>query len=638
MAPFRVRGLDAYGATALVRTPRGGFVVRSLKPALVWARTLPRLGVINLARVALYRLGVRTGLGRAVRLRASEPHGPYFSGEAPAPDRAAPPGSGHDAEVARNLPPDWFAGSGIWGGKDDPQPEWWKIPDFDPVAGDIKRVWDRSRMDWAVSLAKEARRGDSNAAARLDRWIEDWVRANPPFRGPNWKCGQEASIRVMHLAAASVILRTECAAEAGLLSLVRVHLMRIEPTISYAVAQDNNHGTSEAAALFIGGSWLEAMGDSSGARWAALGRRWMEDRVARLIGADGTFSQYSLNYHRMALDTISFVEVWRRKLGLGPFSPTWYACSAAAASWLHHVVDSGGDGPNVGANDGAFLFRFSQLPYRDYRPSIQLGTALFTGKRAYGRGGAWDEAFHWLGVDAPDEVASPPGHFVADDGGFAVLRKGAAVAMLRYPRFRFRPSHADALHLDLWVDGENLLRDAGTYSYHDAPKWMDYFPGTTAHNTVQFDGRDQMPRLSRFLFGDWLSATGLEPLSDDGGHAGFAAGYKDRLGAHHHRRIRLSSRKLRVTDLLEGFTDQAVLRWRLPPGVDAEINPGADGVEVSVTGVVRMVVRVTSAAPIQAALVEGWESRHYGEKTPVPVLQVELREPGVLLTEIRWGP
>ena len=40
------------------------------------------------------------------------------------------------------------------------------------------------------------------------------------------------------------------------------------------------------------------------------------------------------------------------------------------------------------------------------------------------------------------------------------------MAMLRYPRFRYRPGHADALHLDLWLGDRNILRDGGTYSYN----------------------------------------------------------------------------------------------------------------------------------------------------------------------------
>ena len=42
--------------------------------------------------------------------------------------------------------------------------------------------------------------------------------------------------------------------------MITLHLVRIAATLPYAIAQDNNHGTSEAAALFIGGAWLDATG------------------------------------------------------------------------------------------------------------------------------------------------------------------------------------------------------------------------------------------------------------------------------------------------------------------------------------------------------------------------------------------
>ena len=92
------------------------------------------------------------------------------------------------------------------------------------------------------------------------------------------------------------------------------HLCRIAPTIRYAIAQDNNHGISEAAALFIGGTWLVKMGNLVGQRWADMGRYWLEDRALRLIGPQGSFSQSSLNYHRMILDTFCIVEFCRQHM------------------------------------------------------------------------------------------------------------------------------------------------------------------------------------------------------------------------------------------------------------------------------------------------------------------------------------
>ena len=56
-----------------------------------------------------------------------------------------------------------------------------------------------------------------------------------------------------------------------------------------------------------------------------------------------------------------------------------------------------------------------------------------------------------------------PVSLMAEDGGFAMLRQEKVLAMLRYPRFRFRPSQADVLHLDLWIGAENILRDGGSF-------------------------------------------------------------------------------------------------------------------------------------------------------------------------------
>jgi hypothetical protein len=528
-------------------------------------------------------------------------------------------------------PPDWLANPFTGQRVAAPERGWWQIPDFDPAVGDIKLIWELSRMDWVLAFAQHAHNGDEYALARLNDWLADWCICNPPYCGPNWKCGQEASIRVMHLAMAAMILGQVQQPVPALSDLVRLHLQRIAPTVQYAMAQDNNHGTSEAAALYIGGGWLAALGVTEGVRWQQIGRRWLENRAARLIGPDGSFSQYSLNYHRVMLDTFCMAEVWRRHMALPAFSKLWCERALAATQWLHHIVNPfNGDGPNLGANDGARLLQLTDSAYRDYRPSVQLAMALFADQRAYAQDGRWNHLLHWLGVMVPQAVAPPPGSRVANDGGFAVLQRGAAMAMLRYPRFRFRPSQADALHLDLWLEGENLLRDAGSYSYNNEPLWLNYFGGTASHNTVQFDDRDQMPRLSRFLFGNWLKTSFIEQLTVDEQTTHFAAGYRDDHQPSHRRRVSLGHSHLRVVDELSGFSRKAVLRWRVAPG-DWRL------AGTSLTNSVHVLTVQASMPIVRCELVEGWESLHYLEKTPVPVLEVEINQPGRLTTEYRWA-
>lgn len=510
--------------------------------------------------------------------------------------------------------------------------DWWQIPDFDRLVGDIKTVWEFSRFDWMLACAQHAAKGDENALLRLNDWLVDWLQTNPPYKGPNWKCGQEASIRIMHLAMAAQLLGQVTGSASGLLDLVEAHMQRIAPTVLYAMAQDNNHGTSEAAALFIGGSWLEANNRTAGYRFTRVGRKWLENRARRLIEKDGSFSQYSLNYHRVMLDSFSMVELWRRQLALPAFSQEFYTRVAAASEWLRCITQSiNGDGPNLGANDGARLLPLTDTDYRDYRPSIQLASVLFHSARAYSESGDWNQPLYWLGLTLPEAQLPEPTGVQFDSGGYFVLRQGPAVTLLRYPRFRFRPSQADALHIDLWLGGENWLRDAGTFSYNTEQRWLDYFPGTVAHNTVQFDGRDQMPRLSRFLFGAWLKSRNVEPLVVSNGKQSGGAGYRDWKGAKHHRRVVLSGHTLKVTDLVSGFACKAVLRWRLKPG-NWSIDADAQCVQTDGFSLV-----VSSAVPLKRfELVDGWESRYYLKKTPLPVLEVEIDQPGELITNIEW--
>lgn len=602
----------------------------------VKVETALALGLFNLVRVWFYRCGIRYGLNPVTKLSVASSSGPYFR----EPQQALVTATEIDEKcfsrprafgwkpVSLAEVPNWF--NSPLDGKEfyDCCSPWWELSDFGHASGDIKAIWEASRFDWVLSFAQRAGMGDGECCTRLNTWLADWLERNPPYLGPNWKCGQEASIRVMHLAMAAVILDQAKKPEPALLELIRLHLMRIAPTLSYAIAQDNNHGTSEAAALFIGGSWLADNGYNEGRKWQQKGRKWLENRALRLIEEDGSFSQYSVNYHRVMLDTFSMAEVWRRALDLARFSVKVYKRLASATLWLYQFVQpESGDVPNLGANDGARLLPLTNTDYRDYRPAVQLAMALFNNVRAYGDKGAWDLPLQWLRVKLPEQGSDPVGSVQFDCGGYSLLRNESSFAMLTYPRFRFRPSQADALHLDFWWHGENVLRDAGTYSYSVDETLNEYFAGTNSHNTVQFDDRDQMPRLGRFLFGKWLSAEKVTAIARNDGELSCSAGYTDWMGAGHHRSVVLGEKSLKITDRVRGFKSKAVVRWRLTPG-DWHL----DGTTVT-NGKQR--VAVTSDVPIQRCeLVGGFESRYYLKKSSVPVLEVEIQRDGEVVTEL----
>ena len=267
---------------------------------------------------------------------------------------------------------------------------------------------------------------------------------------------------------------------------------------------------------------------------------------------------------------------------------------------------------------------------------MQLASVLFSGQRAYDNTPKIDAILDWYNIAKPENLAAPLSSDLFPEGGYAILRSEQATVILRLPKYLFRPSHADALHVDVWSGGNNVCSDAGTFSYNTDEASMRYFAGTQSHNTIEFDCRDQMPRLGRFLFGCWL-----EPLRDQSDNNSvndsklsknqYAAAYRDFKGAVHRRRINLDRNLLKVEDRVSGFRNSAVLRWRVP--CDARLCDSGlllcDAVELEVSSDVKIERR---------ELVTARRSQRYGQQEDCLVLEVEISEPGTLTTIIRMNP
>lgn len=526
-------------------------------------------------------------------------------------------------------PPNWH--SNILNGVelDSQHTPWYDISDFEQRQGDIKGVWEASRFDWAIALAQQAAIGNDDSLNKLNLWLNDWVSKNPTEMGANWKCGQEASIRLMHFAMAALILDQTNNCSVSSYKFIYVHLQRISSTLLYGLAQDNNHGTSEAAALYIGGSWLAQQGCKTGRKWQALGEKWLVNRANRLIADDGSFSQYSVTYHRVMLDSYCMVEAWRRHLKLSDLHASLYTKLKLSTLWLYSMTQSStGAAPNLGSNDGARLLPLTNANYRDFRPCIQLACALFLHKRAYDKNVQWDAPLNWLNIAIPKQQLTPPTSKDFSDGGYCVLIHSDAFALINYPRYRFRPHQNDALHIDFWLGGENLLRDAGTFSYNHSDEKTRYFNGVESHNTIEFDQHEQMPRISRFLLSHWLQTT-RKSFNFSESLKNFSTTYSDYLGCTHERSLALTDSHLKITDTVSGFKNSAILRWRLKPGQwKLAGNKISNGVHC---------IAIQSNVKInRIEITSGIESIYYFQESSLPVIEIEINEPGTITTEYNY--
>jgi hypothetical protein len=533
-------------------------------------------------------------------------------------------------KVSVSNPPDWF-----FHHYKKYRCHWSEVKLNGVPGEDIKLTWDLSRLHWMQQLACAYKSyGNDKYLLLLNDWFVVWRQANPVDSGVNWSCGQECAIRIIHVLNTSKILQHVPHDEALLTLFVKHHVERIMPTIGYAISQDNNHGITEAAALFICGAWLlknSKLPKSYSKKILLVGQKTLESRVEKLIMDDGGFSMYSTNYHRVVLNTLGIVEMWRKELSVPAFSDQYMRKCQSAIRWLYLLVDEQtGDTMNLGTNDGSNPFVVQSSDYRDYRPSIQFASVIFSNQKVYEDSRSTNEPLLWLNLNAKLPIVKPCGlesQSLTDSGivalfGTDVGSPGTNV-FIKYPNYTFRPGQSDALHVDLWHKGQNILRDGGSYSYNGTLNEGKFFSSLQAHNTVQIDSIEPMPKLGPFLRSNWSKMDFVGDVENNKNTLSWVGKYSVKKGINHQRQVRLSNNICKVTDEVTGASDTIILRWRLSPEswrLKGNILSGK-GIRI----------KVSSEKSMDVQLKQGYESRYYNQYEEVPVLEVSVNSPSACI-------
>jgi len=465
-------------------------------------------------------------------------------------------------------PTQWFRNP-VTGQNVSPQQSWTQMRFASPVYGDLKFILEPSRFLFIYPLARAyAFSGDQRFPRFFWDAIEDWACYSPPMAGPLWICGQECSLRIFAWTfALHAFIRSESATDervALLVSMIAAHAWRTAQTLGYARSQRSNHLITEAVGLWTAGTLYPELREAH--IWQNLGAHLLHEAVVDQISPEGVSQQHSFNYQRMILHLL----LWALRLAEitgSPLDEDIRSRAEAAFDFMSTWVDPvGGRAPNYGSDDGSLIFPLASASYRDYRPLLQLGAAVLN--RPPLQAGPWNEAPLWFGlninlaaVEKRAKVSIPssePGYFrLGDENSWAMIRAG------RYTR---RPFQADQLHVDLWWNGTNLARDAGTYLYNGDGPWNNGLAGTAVHNTVTIDGQDQMQRAGRFLWVDWAQASGRLFSSAGHAHVDCFAGEHDgysHLGVKHRRMVQwLPDAGCVIVDDIEGSGEHDVrLHW-----------------------------------------------------------------------------
>lgn len=368
-------------------------------------------------------------------------------------------------------------------------------------AGDHKLIWDLNRHQHLVLLAQAfLLTGREEFIAEITAQLESWLEQNPFHRGINWTSALEVAFRalswtwVFHLAGGRI---GEPLRGRWLTSLYR-HGRHLENNLSHYFSR-NTHLLGEAVALHALGTLFPGFPRSR--RWLKKGAAVVRAELDHQVLHDGAHFEQSSAYHVYALDffLLHYLLAGRP----AAFRPVL----ARMADYLDALLGPSRELPLLGDDDGGRLFH-------PYGPQTEFGRAtLATCSLVLGKTWCFEaqdlplQAAWWLGEEvlAAQRGGEPAGSRFFAATGVAVMEVGDTQVIVDAGPFgpgRAGHSHSDCLNILVRRGREEVLVDAGTYTYVGDALWRNWFRGSAAHNVIRVDGLDQATPAGPFAWSD----------------------------------------------------------------------------------------------------------------------------------------
>jgi hypothetical protein len=536
--------------------------------------------------------------------------------------------------------------------------------------GDVKQIWELSRHHHLTVLAAAWRlTRDERFADRVAEHLKSWWAANPPTQGVHWISGIELGIRLVSWTWVRRLLadwpRIGEVFDENPEAVAQIHAHQTWLAALPSVGSSaNNHLVAEAAGRFVAACAFDRYPESA---------RWRTESLAALVTAldantfaSGLNRELASDYHLLVLE-LGLVALAEADAGGYPVPDRLPELLLRMADALAAVVDTKLRPPRQGDSDDGQVLALDGL-----EPTDRAAALLTVAADVFGPAQWWPTlpaATPWsrcLGaLIRPRPAAGPrcaqrPAHFA--DAGLTVLkvrepdRAGEVWLRVDGGPHGFGSiaahAHADALSVELRIDGRDVLADPGTYCYHGQPAWRSAFRSTAGHNTLELDHADQSVSGGPFLWTRHARSRVLVVHADPTGISRWTGehdGYRARLGARHARSLALDprARTLQITDRVETSRPlPARLYFHLGPDVDVALHGSAAELTWRQDDRLRT---ATLTLPEQLTWTAhrgetdppaGWYSPGFGRKQPAWLLTGTGRIPGTshppLLSRLEW--
>lgn len=497
-----------------------------------------------------------------------------------------------------------------------------KLPYLDASkVGDHKIIWELNRHQHLSLLAMAALLSGQDkyvtaCASQLDSWLEE----NPFLRGINWTSALEVAFRALSWIwiLAWIGDRLPDPLRRRLATELYRHGLYLEHNLSVYFSP-NTHLLGEAAVLHLLGRVFPDWPRSRA--WESYGGRIVEEQMNFQMQDDGVHFEQSTYYHVYAIDFFLLHRIFARNV-----SQSYDAKLRRGIAYLRSILGPRWEIPLIGDDDGGRLYH----PYGD-RPRFGRAT-MATASMIFSEP-SWlrdpedldEQCAWWLGPRTmkDGQFPAPPRSELFRSSGMAVLASGDIQIAFDAGPFGWAGaghSHSDTLSVTVCAGEEEILVDAGTYTYVGDRAWRGWFRGSAAHNTIRVDGKDQAQGVGPFRWTD-KPEVAVELWESDADRDRIVAVCKY-AGILHRRSLLFekSAGRLVIDDEIEGTAAserQIEQFWHFgAPVSKAGPHVWKAGSRAVLSGCEALTPELSSGGE------HGWRSRVLGRKEPAQVLRL----------------
>ena len=494
--------------------------------------------------------------------------------------------------------------------------------------GDARTCWEKHRHFRFALLAKAAYvSGDRRLLAHLSDEQDRWCEQHTFLHGIAWTSVMEVAIRAVNWMVALAFCKDKKLAErlrTGVINMTD-YLTRHYSRFSSA----NNHLLVEAAAIGLAGY---AFGYRP---WKELGMALLSKELLNQNYEDGVNKELSLHYQTFGME--AYCLMMRAMQAHDDKIPTaWYGMLSKQAEYVAHSLWNEQVPMEFGDDDEGKILDLQGGEW-NYCSYILQFCSLLTGRRYHAFGSIHENIFWLFSNKAIEQIRSAVLYdnrasrcfevggntFLRDTSGRILV--GMDHAALGFGRIAAH-GHADALSVQLMVDGMSVLADPGTYIYHCDLGMRNVFRKTINHNTLCLLNRagktiDQSQMLGPFLWGKRAQCM-LEVCESDRWHDKIVASHNGYHPIVHMRTVELkgknsSSPWLQIEDELDK-DGKWVVTWLL--GKQCKASGMENGYRIS-CGQSEVIMTIGTSVE-KICLEEAWISESYGTKTRTTAIRI----------------